>query len=186
MVDEDREAAEQQKLSNMEAQNMMDSMKWNIKRLEKSVHQLKADLRDKNVDMDNLESVTNEMDLRELDLTRGLQNVRSIIQHQAEALDGKKARISHLKEQIAILEAELVHEESTLEPMERSILVLEQKALDKEQKIFGHRAERKSFSVMKQNLIEERDSLNRELQNSHSELKSLKAIQDLTLGHDSF
>ena len=186
MVEDDRQLAERQKLSNMDKQNMMDGIQVNIKRLEKSVHQLKKDLRDKNVDMDNLESVTNEMDLRELDLTRGLDNVRSVIKYQTQELDGKKERILDLKEQIAILQAELAHEESTLEPMERSILLLEQKALDREQKLLGHRAERKSFSVMKQNLVEERDSLNRELHNSHSELKSLKVMQDLALDDESF
>jgi hypothetical protein len=185
-MDPDRELEEQhEEVVGMDSQFMVDGMRSNIQRLEKSVHQLTKDLRDKHADMDNLESVANDMDLRELDLTRGLQNVRAVIQHQTQEVDAKKARISHLKDKISALEAVLVQEESTLEPMERSILILEQKALDKEQKLFGHRAERKSFHVMKQNLVEERESLSRELQNANSELKSLRAIQDLALGHNS-
>jgi len=179
-----RSMMEQEKEASLNAQSLMDSMRSNIHRLEDSVRKLRQDLQDKCVDMENLESVTNELNLREQDLKRGAENTKAVMRHQSEELDIKKQRISRIKEKIAALEAELIEEESTLEPMERSILVLEQKIIDKEQKLLDHRQERETFEVMKQNLLEEKECLRRDLENSRSELKSLRAIQNLARGDD--
>jgi hypothetical protein len=166
------------------AQSLMNEMNTNIDRLEASLENLKSDLDEKESHLASLDATTAEMQLREQDLERGLRNARSLVEHQHAEMGKKLERIASLKDRIAVLRAELLEEQSTLEPMERAIMGLEEKIVDKEHKLKAHREEKGSIELMKQSLCEEKDYINREMENSNSELKSLKAIQDLAMGKD--
>jgi chromosome segregation ATPase len=168
----------------MSAQSMVEGMFLNMRQLEDSIGRLQEDLDQKETDMKNLEIVATDMAMREQDLLLGLENSRSVVLHQYEKVNKKRDTIDLLKDKIATLQAELAKEESILAPMERTILMLEQKVADKEQRLIDHREELASFEAMRQAILQERDGLSRDLENSNSELESLKVIQGLAHGED--
>jgi hypothetical protein len=166
----------------MSAQSMMDEMFQNMHQLEIAITKLQADLNDKDTDMSNLKVVAKEMAIREQNLLLGLENSRNVVRHQHEKLNQKREAVELLKDKIATLQAELMKEESILLPMEKTILLLEQEVLEKEQTLQDHHQEQASFEAMRQAILQEKDGLTRDLENSNSELQSLKAIQHLAKG----
>jgi hypothetical protein len=166
------------------AESMMDKMFLNMHQLEDVIKKLKADLNEKDVDMNNLKVVAKDMVMREQNLLLALENSRSVVYHQHEKLNQKRETVELLKDKILMLQAELLKEESILVPMEKTIMLLEQEVLEKEQRLEDHHEEQASFEAMRQAILQEKGCISRDLENSNSELQSLKAIQHLAEGRE--
>jgi chromosome segregation ATPase len=118
------------------------------------------------------------------DLTRLLHDEEATKRGQGEELDRRLARIAVLKARIVELQGELALEEAKLAPLERSIMLSNQRSMKVEDQLSACIEELDGMTAMKQALHEEKEGVARKLDHRQSELLSLRAIQKLALGDD--
>ena len=160
-------------------QLLLDDMNSDIKSVEEKLARRKRILKDKIRDLTMVDLKLNDMRNKEESLLRQLESSQATREEQQTVLDEKRFRVSDLCSQIAHLQSELERERSEIERLHESLSAQEDADNRAEQELKGTREERGSLDVVRNALIQEKASLDREVSNCESELKSLQAIQQI-------
>ena len=171
--------------STVVGQLLLDDMNSDIKSVEEKLARRRRILKEKVNELAVLDAKLSDVRGKEESLQRQIESSQSSFEEQQDILNEKRFRVSELSSQIAHLQSELQRERSEIEHMHESLTAQEESVHRVVQELQGTHEERVSLGAVREAMIEAKASLDREVSNCESELKSLQAIQQIAARGDS-
>lgn len=159
-------------------------MNSNIQSLNDKLQRQRFQLEEKNSQIADLDERKGQLDHKRQNLNRDFERAQLSLVQQHESLSHKIDSVSDLQYQIVQLQSKLKLEQMEMEQLEGSLLRNQETVDLSDVELRIATDEHATLGAIRQALEDEKDTLDRDVSNCESELKSLEVIHNLARGDE--